>query len=211
MYEREKETLLAYSRKLLEYKLVSLSGGNIGWKVGENRFLVTPSAICYEDMCPNDIVLVDEMGNTIEGSRKPSSDLDALLYVFKTKLEVNAVIHTHQPYATSVGLVEDSLPACLVTLIDTNHQDVPVAPFTISSDEGMGKVFIERCGKGNSVILRNHGVLCVGKTLYDALENAVYLEESAKTYLMARGVGDVKLLTKEEIEMEDAPRGNYGQ
>lgn len=211
MYEKEKEQIIVCGIEVLNHQLIALSGGNMSLRVGDGEFLVTPSAMRYEQMKPEDIVLVSGTGEVIEGERRPSSDMAALLYVFKHKPEVNALIHTHQPYATAVGLVEECLPACMVTLINTNHTDVPVAPFTISSDEGMGKLYVKWCGSGNSVILANHGVLTGGKSLADALENAVYLEESAKAYLAARAVGKVKLLTKEEIAAEDTPRGNYGQ
>ena len=75
----------------------------------------------------------------------------------------------------------------------------------------MGVLTIEHCGGANAVILRNHGVITFGEDLEEALETAVYLEESAKAYLAARAVGPVHLLTEEQIRDEDTDRGNYGQ
>ena len=110
-----------------------------------------------------------------------------------------------------MGLVEDELPGCLVTILDACRTAVPVAPFTISSDEGMGKLTVEYCKDALAVILRNHGVIAFGGDLEEALHSAIYLEESAKTYLAARSLGPIHLLTPEEIEAESAPRDNYRQ
>ena len=88
---------------------------------------------------------------------------------------------------------------------------MPVAPFTISSDEGMGKLTVDYCGDALAVILRNHGVIAFGADLEEALHSAVYLEEAARTYLAARALGPVHLLTPEEIAAESAPRDNYRQ
>ncbi len=211
MYELKKQQIIDCAHEMIRYRLIALSGGNVSMRVKENCFLVTPSAMKYDNMSTEDIVLVDENGKTVEGIRKPSSDLGALLYIFNNKPEVNVIIHTHQPYATAAGLIGDKLPACLTTIIDTANADVPVAPFTISSDEGMGKAVVEHCGKSNAVILSNHGVISFGQNLDEALETAVYLEEGAKTYLMAKTTGKIKLLTEKQIEDEAADRGNYGQ
>lgn len=211
MYEKEKQQLIDCARQMLRYSLIALSGGNVSLRMPNGCFLVTPSAMGYDNMTVDDIVMVDEKCRVVEGTRRPSSDSLALLYIFRHKPQVNAIIHTHQPYATAVGLVEDCLPACLTTIIDTAHDHVPVAPFTVSSDEGMGVLTIEHCGGANAVILRNHGVITFGEDLEEALETAVYLEESAKAYLAARAVGPVHLLTEEQIRDEDTDRGNYGQ
>ena len=117
-YEAERNSMIQAALTMLQYRLIALAGGNVALRMPCGNFLVTPSAMAYETMKPEDIVLVDRDGNTVEGARRPSSDMKALLYIFNHKPEVGAVIHTHQPYATAVGLVEDELPGCLVTILD---------------------------------------------------------------------------------------------
>ena len=125
--------------------------------------------------------------------------------------EVNAVIHTHQPYANAVGLVTDVLPAFLTLMIDATQKEVHVAPFTISSDEGMGVLSVEYARGALCVILKHHGVIAFGKDLDQALEAAVYLEDAAKVYLLARAIGPVPLLDEKQIADQAEDRGNYGQ
>ena len=172
--------------------------------VDENRYLVTPSGMLYEKMTIEDIVLIDHDCQVIEGKRKPSSDASALIYIFD-HLPVKAIIHTHQPYATAIGFNNDSLPACMVTLIDAAHARIPVAPFTPSSNVGMGQL------AATALIMKHHGVITYGKDLEEALYSAVYLEEAAKTYCMARIMGAVPELSEDEIAKEAAGWLNYGQ
>lgn len=211
MYELEKQQLIDCARDMMANNLVVLSGGNVSCRISDEVFLVTPSAMRYENMVQEDIVVINAKGEILEGNRRPSSDLKALLYIYNQRREVTAIIHTHQPYATAVGLITDCLPACLTSIIDTANDNVCIAPFTVSSDEGMGILTVEYLGASKAVILSNHGVVCIGGSLEDVLETAVYLEEGSKAYLAASAAGTVKLLSKEQIMLEMEDRGNYGQ
>ena len=212
MYEKEKQELINTARKMEAYNLVKMSGGNVSLRMPDNLVLVTPSAMSYDTMVTDDIVIVDLKGNVVEGKRRPTSDLKAILYILNNMPSVNAVIHTHQPKATAFSLVEDKLPVISTTMVDEVKGEVNVAPFTISSDEGMGIQTVKYAGNSLCVILKNHGIMAYGKSLEQALSAAVYLEESCDIYLSASVTGKkIVELTKEQIEAEDKPRGNYGQ
>lgn len=211
MYELEKNEVLKACLKLKEYKLISLTGGNISLRIDDDTYLVTPSGMLYEEMDIDDICVVNAKGELKEGKRKASSDTSALLYIFEKRKDVNAIIHTHQPYATAIGLNNDILPDCLVTLMDACKTNINVAPWTKSSDIGMGKLALDYIGDSNAVIMKHHGVITIGKDLNEALYAAIYLEEGAKTYCIARIMGDVKDLSEEEKNAEKATWANYGQ
>ena len=85
-------------------------------RVGEDRYLVTPSGMIYEEMVPDDVCLIDGTCRVVEGTRKPSSDSSALVYMFEHMPKVRAVIHTHQPWATAAGFAADEIPDFLVAL-----------------------------------------------------------------------------------------------
>lgn len=212
IYEKERQSLIDTALLMKANNLIRMSGGNVSLRVSENEILVTPTAMDYETMLASDIVVVDNDGNKIDGIRKPTSDLQAIIYIFKNMPWVNAIIHTHQPSATALSLVTDELPCISSTMVDELHGPVKVAPFTISSDVGMGIVTVENAGNSLAVILKHHGVIAYGKSMDQALCAAVYLEESSEVYLKAKAIlKDVPYLSKEQIEAEDAPRGYYGQ
>lgn len=213
MYEKEKEEIIHTALELKEYRLIALSGGNVSMRTQEGYILATPSGILYEMMTPSDIVILDIEGNIKEGERKVSVDIDAILYILKKVPEVNAVIHTHQVYASALGLVENELPAAVTTLPNACLGTVNVAPFRSAASIEMGIVAVEYLNNKRAVILKNHGVITVGTTLKEALYAAVYLEDAAKTYIMARSIGSPSILNKEQIEeaVEKFKPGIYGQ
>ena len=176
--------------ELKYYKLISLCGGNVSVRLDDGNFLITPSGMEYDNMQPEDICKVNKEGTVIEGKWRASSDTAAIIYIFENMPEVNAVIHTHQPYATAISLVEDVFPPCCVTQVDALRGKVNVAPFTISGDRGMGPLTCEYMEGSFAVILKNHGVMAVGVDLKKCLYAAVYLEEAAKTYCIARAMSN---------------------
>ena len=211
LHEKLRQDLIDTARKMEQYNLIRMSGGNVALRV-EDMILVTPTAMAYDTMIPEDIVVVDCEGRVIEGKRKPTSDLKAILYILNHMPEVNAVIHTHQPKAVALSLITDKLPLISTTMVDEVKDEVNVAPFTISSDEGMGIQTVEYATRALCVILKNHGIMAFGKDLEQALSAAIYLEESCEVYISALATGkDITVLTKEQAEAEDAPRGYYGQ
>ena len=211
MFEQEKKQVLDTALEIKRCGLVSLSGGNVSLRVGEGQYLVTPSGMIYEEMVPEDVCLIDDECRVIEGERKPSSDASALVYMFQ-HLPVNAIIHTHQPWATACGFLTDELPDFLVTIMDACKNPVKVAPFTPSSAIGMGELAVEYTDDSLAVILKHHGVVTYGKDLEEALFAAVYLEESAKTFAIAKAMGaEIPALDPELIAREKAGWETYGQ
>ena len=212
LYEKKRQELIEYARKMEKYNLVKMSGGNVSLRLEDGNVIVTPSAMNYDTMVPEDIVVLDINGNIIEGKRRPTSDLSAILYILQNMPWVNAVIHTHQAKAIAFSLVGDFLPVISSTMVDEIKDAVQVAPFTISSDIGMGIETVKHAGKSLCVILKNHGAMAYGKNLDQALSAAVYLEETCDVYMTALATGkEITVLTRKQIEEEDAPRGYYGQ
>ena len=125
MYEGERQQIIDVGIALDRYRLISLSGGNVSMRIGRH-ILVTPSGMSYETLVPADVVVMDATGTVIEGERRPSVDTVALLHIFNHMPGVNAVIHTHQPYATAIGLVMDELPAFCTTLVNATLGAVTV-------------------------------------------------------------------------------------
>ena len=200
MFEKEKRDIINAGIKLDRYGLISLAGGNVSLRMPTGEILVTPSGMIYEDMVDDDVVVMDIDKNIIEGKRKPSSDTDGILYIFKHRPDVNAVIHTHQPYATAVSLIADEMPADLTTMGNACRGVVKCSPYSSPGSVEMGMDVINYLGEALAVILSHHGVITVGDSLKQALNAAVYLEECAKGYLAARACGETRHLTKEQIK-----------
>ena len=167
----------------------------------------------YETLVPADVVVMDPSGKVIEGARRPSVDTVALLHIFNNMPAVNAIIHTHQPYATAVGLVMDKLPAFCTTLVNATLGAVTVAPYSNAASLDMGLRTVEYIGDKRAVILKHHGVVTVGPTVKDALHAAVYLEDACRCYCAARAMGTPAVLTPPQVAeaIENRPALRAGQ
>ncbi len=211
MYQKEKNEVIKAGITLDRYELIALSGGNVSMRIGDH-VLVTPSGMIYEDMVEDDVLVVDLFGNIIEGTRKPSVDTGALLFIFRSDENLKAVIHTHQPYATAVGLVSDELPCNLTTMANAVHGSVHVAPYSSTATEQMGIEAVNYLDGRLAVILKNHGVIAVGNSLKQAMYACVYLEEAAKTYAIARSLGgNMAMLTDDQVQQAVDVFKYYGQ
>lgn len=210
MYTLEKQQVIDAGIKLHDYRLISLSGGNVSLRIGD-YVLVTPSGMIYQELVPEDIVVVRLDGSIVEGERRPSVDTIALLYIYNNMPEVKSVIHTHQVYATAVGLISDTLPAVVTTLVNATLGPVTVAPFSSAASLDMGIEAVKHLNGKRAVILKQHGVITVGSTLKEALYAAVYMEDAAKTYLVARAVGETPVMNAQQIQDAVDSFKVYGQ
>ncbi|MBY4797752.1 class II aldolase/adducin family protein [Collinsella sp. AGMB00827] len=212
MFEKEKEMVLEAAKKLDRYGLIALSGGNVSWRMSQDEILVTPSGMIYDDMVPEDVLVVDSAGTVVEGKRKVSVDTEALLYIFQHKPEVHAIIHTHQPYATGLGLVMDEIPCNLSTMANATEGPVAVAAYGDPGSLSMGVEAVRSLGDRLAVVLKHHGVIAVGRDLKQALYSCIYLEEAAKTVAVAMSTGrPMATMTEAQIKEAVAVFHRYGQ
>lgn len=211
MYENEKRAVIDAALVLKEYNLIALSGGNVSLRLDDGNILVTPSGMSYKGMVEDDITVISFEGDVVDGERRSSVDTEALLYIYQNMNEVNSVIHTHQVYATAAGLVTDVLPCAVTTLPNATLGAVNVAPYSSAASLEMGIEAVRYLSGKRAVILKHHGVVTVGGTLKEALYAAVYLEDAAKTWLVARSVGAVPILNDAQIQRAVEVFADYGQ
>jgi len=211
-FEQEREAVRVTGTKLDRYGLIALAGGNVSARMPSGEILVTPSGMIYEEMTASDVLVMTSEGTVLEGDRTPSVDTRALLYIFQKMPHINAVIHTHQPAATAIGLVADELPCCLTTLANATRGAVKVCEYSSAASLDMGIQTVKYAGDKLAVILKHHGVMALGASLKEALYACVYLEEAAKTYIYARSMSDhIALLSAEQTARAVEIFKHYGQ
>lgn len=199
MFEKEKEEIIKTAKKLMACGIIKLTTGNLSLRI-KDKVIFTPSGMDYNEIDINDLVVLDLDGNIQEGSRVPSKEKDGCLYIYRHLPDVNAVIHTHQVFATAVGLIADKLPAILTTQASACGGEVMVAPYAPAGSIETGVYTVENLGDKKAVILKHHGANVVGKDLNEAMHAAIYLEEAAQVYLAARAIAEPPVLVAWQIE-----------
>jgi ribulose-5-phosphate 4-epimerase/fuculose-1-phosphate aldolase len=186
-YLREREQVLAACRTLLERGYLKATEGNISSRVdGENAFALTPSSYDYAKMQVDDICVLDFEQKAHFGLMKPSIESGMHLAVYRTRPDVHAIIHTHQPYASALALIKMPIPALFDEQVRFLGRSVDIIPYA-PSGTGFLKSHVQKKVRNgtNAFILQNHGVLVLGVDVERAIHNMALLEKCALAYLLA--------------------------
>ena len=205
--------VLQTARLLPKYNLVWMAGGTVCARDPQTGYVVvTPSGLDYERLTPDDMTVTDMDMNLVEGKFRPSVALNLWIGFMRARTELNAVVHTHSPYATAFSVAYQPIPVITETMADWFGQPVQLTRYLSVEDPEFPTLPVEVMGNGYAVLLGNHGPITVGKTLEHALERAVTLEEAARTYSIARTIGVPVTLTEEQARASfDYYHNRYGQ
>lgn len=201
-WEETKRILLNMTRRSYEEALFAGTSGNLSvYDREKETMIITPSSIPYETMKEEDLVLMKLSGEIIEGRHKPSSEWRMHAAVYKEREDVGAVVHTHSPYATSFAVNREPIPIILIEMIPFLGGDILVADFAMPGTEDVGREALKVLKGRNACLMSNHGVLAVGENLEQAHIRAIYAEDAAKIYSLAKSNGQVKEVPGEFVEI----------
>ena len=161
---------------LVKYNLVTHTFGNVsGMDRSQGLVVIKPSGKAYEELMPDDMVVVDLEGKTLEGHLNPSSDTPSHIEIYKAFQEISGITHTHSAYATIFAQANREIPCLGTTHADHFHGTIPITRM-ISEEEieenyekNTGKVVVERFSELNpmempGVLVVGHGVFTWGKS-----------------------------------------------
>ena len=198
---------------LLQSGLVTITSGNASGRDPATGYVVIkPSGVRYDKMRPEDLVVVDLEGRVVEGRLKPSVDTATHLYIYRHRPDVNGVVHTHSPFATSFAILGKGIPVYLTAIADEFGGSIPCGPYAPVGGEMIGKVVVDCIGSSRAILLQNHGVFTIGSTPWEAFKAAVMTEDVAKTVHLALMKGQpVELSESEVARAHKAYKERYGQ
>ncbi|MFL5662369.1 MAG: class II aldolase/adducin family protein [Ktedonobacteraceae bacterium] len=208
-----REEVARYAKKMYASQLVQATQGNLSARDPESGLVcITPSGADYELITAEDIVVVDEHGNVLEGKWKPSVETPLHTLVLRRRQDIHCVMHTHSPYATAFGVVYQSFPMVLAESALCLGSDVPIAPYRMSGTPEFAALIADTLGNNSAVIWGNHGAMVVGVNLPLTFSTAHALEDSAKVYAIAKQLGTPVLLPQDEVaKLHTFWVNNYGQ
>ena len=203
-----KESVWSYARQMVADGIAHRAQGNISLRQAESGLIaVTPSAIPYDRLQIDDIVVVDLDGRVVEGPWKPTSELLLHLAFYRARAEVGAVVHSHAPYATLFGVIGEPLPMLLTEAAACLGGPVPVAPYARPGTQELADGAVRIADKGPAVILANHGLVTVGPDLSSAYDATLAVETTARMVWMARAMGAGVNEFRREVRPRQLPCG----
>ncbi|MEN6620988.1 MAG: class II aldolase/adducin family protein [Smithella sp.] len=202
MYEEIRKEIFDTVLKLYQKDMIPLNSGNVSARAENSHFVITPRGIPYDNMTPDDLIVINHDGDIIEGKHQPSSEAPMHLAVYKHLPKTTAVVHTHSAHALAFAVVGRSIPIISLEGLDARGP-VPVAEYACAGTEALGRAAVKAL-QGPPVVtgtlLKNHGVLTCGKTLFEAYATACRIEISARVYFLALQIGTPDVLTPDQIE-----------
>ena len=167
------------------------SGGNVSMFLrNENLVVITPSRKPYRSMSAGDICVIDPQLTLVDGRLPPSMESDMHLEIYRNRPDIDAVVHTHQVYASVLALINQPIPALFDEISLEIGPEVALIPYAISGSRKLATNVASRL-KNNSrcYIIQNHGALSLGTDLTEAMRNAEHLEKVARVYVHALCTG----------------------
>jgi len=198
---RIREQIIQGGLRLLKEGFVSRTWGNISIRVDGTHMLITPSGRNYEDLTPEDIVLVNYHTSKHEGEVKPSSEKLLHCEIYRTRKKIHAVIHTHQMNASTVAAARREVPPILDDMAQIIGPTVRVAEYALPSTKKITRLTVKALKGRNAALMANHGAVCVGRDLEEAFVVCQVLEKACKAYIEAEFLGGAKSISRFEAHL----------
>jgi len=193
---------------LLQTGLVVNTSGNVSIRVDEH-IAITPSGCSYEELCPEDIVVLDLDGNAVDGDLLPSSETPLHLAVYSANENIRSIVHTHSVYATAVSTLVRELPAIHYQIADLGGP-VPVAAYQTFGTPELAYSVTSAIRGRTAALMQNHGALTVGDTVEHALRRSITLEWLSRVYLIAQQSGTPSLIDDDELVKVKQQQNRFG-
>jgi L-fuculose-phosphate aldolase len=204
-----RQQMLAVAQQMVVQGLNKGTAGNVGCRCGAN-FLVTPSGCPVEHMTANQMVLMGFDGEP-RTAGKPSSEWHFHRDILAQRPEVNAVVHCHSPFATTLACLRRDIPPFHYMIALAGGDTVRCATYALFGTEALSEAALLALTDRKACLLANHGMIALGRDLDEALAMAVEVESLCENYWRALQVGEPTLLTNAEMHAVFNRFKDYGR
>jgi L-fuculose-phosphate aldolase len=184
------------------------TSGNISLRDGDG-LLITPTSMPYDAMKPEDIVEMHLDGG-VTGSGRPSSEWRFHIDILRARPEVNAIVHAHPTYCTTLAIMERGIPPIHYMIAVAGGDTIRCAPYATFGTKELSANAVEALKNRRACLLSHHGMIAVGDSLSYAMWLAVEVETLARQYVNCLQIGEPPLLSPEEIENVMNRMAGYG-
>jgi len=187
--EQARWEIVKWGKEIYDRGLVNGTGGNLSIRISPQNVLCTPSGWSLGHLTPESITKAQMNGTYSEGL-KPTKELPMHLAVYEARPDINAIAHTHSIHAVTYActLNPGEMMQPFVPSLVAKVGPVSLTPFRLPASKELGEVVSTGILKSQAVLLENHGVLAVGKTLEEAIVVASEVEDNARIYFISNGL-----------------------
>lgn len=195
-----KKLICDIGRRMYTAGYVAANDGNISYRLGNGRYLCTPTGVSKGYLTPDMICVVDDKGKQIGGSWKRTSEIMLHLEIFHELPEINAVCHAHPPHATAFAVAGVPVPSCILPEVEIFIGQVPIAQYDTPGSKDFAETILPHLrNKANTILLANHGAVACDKNLEHAYFHLETLDMYCKILLLSKQVGNVQVLPDQKV------------
>ncbi len=200
-------------RKMIADGMTVGTWGNISVRDPQSGLIyIKPSGMDYDKIVEDDVVVMNEDYQVVEGKRKPSIEFNFHIGIMNARPDVLAVVHTHPVYSSVFGVLGQEIPAVCEDFAQIVGQRVVCCRYALPGTQELAKFVVEALADNGAVLIPNHGAVCVGESLAGAFKRSFVLEKSAKIYYMAKSLGEPNIISSADVKsMQDFVKNSYGQ
>src|SRR5438132_7015388 len=195
-----KQEMCEVGRRLYNKGFAAANDGNITVRLNDREVLCTPTMVSKGFMKPEDICKVDYEGKQLAGTRKRTSEVLLHLAVYKTRPDVNAVVHCHPPHATAFAVAQEPIPKCILPEVEVFLGEVPMARYETPGTQKFAETIIPYVKDCNTIILANHGTVTFGPNLENAYFNTEIIDAYCRILILARQIGPINYFTEQQTK-----------
>jgi L-fuculose-phosphate aldolase len=203
-WKAERQAVVETAQEMWRLGLVAGSSGNVSVRLSADPplFAITPSHRPYASLRWQDAVVVDRVGDTVEGNLAPSSELLLHLGVYAARGDAGAVVHCHSVYASVCAVAGLEVPPIVDELVLLVGGAIRVADYAFPGTDELGANACRALVERKAALLRNHGMVALGRDLAEALELCALVERAAHIFVTARLLGGAQTLPPEVVAAE---------
>lgn len=206
-----RKQLVDCARKMYLRGLLAGTDGNLSVRLDDDRILITPSGVAKGEMSPEDLLIVDINGKPLQGRGQASSEMLMHLACYQQREDVRACLHSHPPFATAfavagIHLQEDILPEVVLFV-----GGIPLVDYAPPGTDEVPKALLPHLADNHAFLLRNHGLLTVGRSLDEAWHRHETVEHYAQIVHRARQLGNVDAIPSDDFQRLEQMRSRLDQ
>jgi L-fuculose-phosphate aldolase len=206
---KHRDEIVRYGRMLHQHGFVAAMDGNLSVRLKEDRILVTPTCLSKGAMRPSDMVIVDMDGQRVAGRRNVTSEIGMHLLIYRTRPDIQAIVHAHPPTATGFAAAGMALTEPLVCEVVIGLGCIPLARYGTPGTSELASTLEPFVPNYDAILMSNHGVVAYADTLEHAYMKMETVEHFAQIALVTHLLGRQQPLQEREVEKLLLARAKY--
>lgn len=205
-----RQQVIDTAQQLSTRGLSSGAAGNVSFRA-ESGLVITPTGIEPDQLSSEQLVHIGYDGSILGGNLRPSSEWQMHSLIYQNRADIDAVVHCHSRYATALACCHRDIPAFHYMIAVAGGNSIRCAPYALFGTEQLARAAVTAMNERYACLLANHGQLTGAKSLTEALNLAIEVEELSASYHASLALGDVQILSEGDMHSVLKRFASYGQ